>query len=114
MALACVAGLVTAVPAAAGPAAGPPAPGSSGARADTAVARWITLVTGDSVGVDATGEPVRIVPGKGRDGIPIRIERTKGRTLVLPQDARQLVRSGRVDERLFDVGELNTSQYRGE
>lgn len=113
VALACVAGLVTAVPAAAGPASGPPAPGSSGARADTVVARWITLVTGDSVGVDAAGEPVRIVPGKGRDGIPIRIERTKGRTLVLPQDARQLVRSGRVDERLFDVGELNTSQYRG-
>ncbi|MER7663693.1 S8 family serine peptidase [Streptomyces sp. NPDC096193] len=113
VALACVAGLVTAAPAAAAPAYSPAAPGSSGARADTAVARWITLVTGDSVGVDASGEPVRIVPGKGRDDIPIRIERTKGRTLVLPQDARQLIRTGRVDERLFDIGELNRSQYRG-
>ncbi|MFD9324220.1 S8 family serine peptidase, partial [Streptomyces sp. NPDC060053] len=73
---------------------------------------WITLITGDRVGVSAAGEPVRIVPGEGREHIPVRIERTKEHTLVLPLDARPLLEAGQVDERLFDIEELDAAAYR--
>ncbi|MGW2618914.1 S8 family serine peptidase [Streptomyces sp. NPDC001500] len=76
------------------------------------VTHWITLITGDRVGMSAAGEPVRIVPGEGRGHIPVRVERTRDRTLVLPLDAGPLLNAGQVDERLFDLKELDAAAYR--
>ncbi|MFI6638751.1 S8 family peptidase [Streptomyces sp. NPDC050504] len=75
-----------------------------------APAHTIGLLTGDAVSVDARGRVVGIVRGEGRGHIPFRVEREGGRTLVVPGDARQLLRSGRVDSRLFDVAELLGAQ----
>lgn len=123
-ALALAAGAVTALPAGAAPGSAlPPAGGSATAgtaavsptgtgTATAPVTHWITLITGDRVGVSAAGEPVRIVPGKGRENIPVRVERTKDRTLVVPLDARPLIDKGQVDERLFDIKELDGAAYR--
>ncbi|MEU3784706.1 S8 family peptidase [Streptomyces sp900129855] len=126
-ALVLAAGVVTALPATAAatpwsalPTAGaspggtsPAAPSPPGlGKADAPVSHWITLITGDRVGVSAAGQPVRIVPGKGREHISVRIERTKDHTLVLPLDAQPLIDKGQVDERLFDLKELNAAAYR--
>lgn len=81
-------------------------------KATAPVSHWITLITGDRVGVSAAGVPVRIVPGKGREHIPVRVERTKDHTLVLPLDAEPLIDKGQVDERLFDIEELDGAAYR--
>lgn len=123
-ALALATGTVTVLPATAAPpaidpAADRPASATPGGRAGSGtgmgagpVEHWITLITGDAVGVNASGEPVRIVRGKGRENIPVRVERTKRHTLVVPRDARQLIDAGRVDERLFDITELSGPAYR--
>jgi subtilisin family serine protease len=70
------------------------------------------LITGDTVAVDAKGKPVQIVHGKGRESIPISVERTKEHTLVVPHDAQRLINEGRLDARLFDVAELGKAEYR--
>ncbi len=122
--LALAAGAVSVLPATAAPSSATSPPGrtaaaSAGTGSPTVtgtgtapVARWITLVTGDRVGVSAAGEPVRIVPGKGRENIPVRVMRTKAHTLVVPLDARPLIDNGQVDERLFDIKELDGAAYR--
>ncbi|MFE6825079.1 S8 family serine peptidase [Streptomyces sp. NPDC057690] len=110
-ALALIAGTAGALPAGATPAAAA-SPAAAGAGTAAPVTHWITLITGDRVGVSAAGEPVRIVPGEGRENIPVRIERTKDRTLVLPLDARPLLDAGQVDKRLFDIEELDAAAYR--
>lgn len=110
-ALALIAGTAGALPAGATPAAAV-SPAAAGTGTAAPVTHWITLITGDRVGVSAAGEPVRIVPGEGRENIPVRIERTKDRTLVLPFDARPLLDAGQVDERLFDIKELDAAAYR--
>ncbi|OQR60958.1 hypothetical protein B6E66_27455 [Streptomyces maremycinicus] len=109
-ALALVAGTAGALPAGAAAAAVPPAAAGSGTAAPAT--HWITLITGDRVGVSAAGEPVRVVPGEGREHLPVRIERTEDRTLVLPSDAGPLLDAGQVDERLFDIKELDAVAYR--
>ncbi|MFG3033966.1 S8 family peptidase [Streptomyces sp. NPDC048253] len=110
-ALALIAGTAGALPAVAAPAAAAP-PAAEGTGTAAPVTHWITLITGDRVGVSAAGEPVRIVPGEGREHIPVRIERTEDRTLVLPLDARPLLDAGQVDKRLFDIKELDAAAYR--
>ncbi|WP_235882338.1 S8 family peptidase [Streptomyces apricus] len=72
----------------------------------------ITLITGDRVVVDAKGRVVALERAKGREGIPVRISRADGHTLVVPADAARLVADGRLDRRLFDVTELNRSANR--
>ncbi|MDX3246975.1 S8 family peptidase [Streptomyces sp. ME18-1-4] len=115
-ALVLAAGVVTALPATAAetPWSALPTAGTSPGDTppDAPVSHWITLITGDRVGVSAAGEPVRMVPGKGREHISVRIERTKDHTLVLPLDAQPLIDKGQVDERLFDLRELNAAAYR--
>ncbi|WP_323445814.1 S8 family peptidase [Streptomyces yaizuensis] len=74
--------------------------------------RWVTLITGDRVGIDARGKAVTIDRAKGREGIPVRAVTEKGRTFVLPYDAEQLVAEGTVDRRLFDVTGLSTAESR--
>ncbi|MGP3985140.1 S8 family peptidase [Streptomyces sp. KR80] len=76
------------------------------------VAHWITLITGDRVAVDAKGKPVSIRHAKGREHIPVQIRRTSDHSYVVPRDAQQLIRQGRVDQRLFDVTTLSRPEYR--
>ncbi|WP_405771286.1 S8 family serine peptidase [Actinacidiphila glaucinigra] len=86
-------------------------PEIKGASAGAGVQRWIPLITGDRIAVDAKGEIVAARPAEGREDIPIRVETRDGHTYALPDDARDLVRSGRVDRRLFDITTLSTPAY---
>ncbi|MFI1016580.1 S8 family peptidase [Streptomyces sp. NPDC020965] len=112
-AMALVTGAATALPATAAPGQGTP-PGSEAAPSGpfTGPTHLIRLITGDAVAVDTRGKPVRIVPGKGREHIPIVTERHKGRIHVIPADARRLIETGRVDKALFDITELGGPEYR--
>ncbi|MFD6983436.1 S8 family serine peptidase, partial [Streptomyces sp. NPDC059956] len=91
-----------------GPAGAAPAasPAQSAPAATTGTPVTITLITGDRVTVNGSGALVRFEPGKGRERVPVEIERADGRTLVLPADARALLASGKLDRRLFDVTTL--------
>ncbi|MFJ9915762.1 peptidase S8, partial [Actinacidiphila glaucinigra] len=86
-------------------------PAIKGTSAGAGVHRWIPLITGDRIAVDAKGGIVAVHPAKGREDIPIRVETRDGHTYALPDDARSLVRSGRVDRRLFDITTLSTPAY---
>ncbi|MEU0025379.1 S8 family peptidase [Streptomyces sp. NPDC006335] len=72
----------------------------------------ITLITGDRVVVDAKGRVVGLEPAKGREHIPVQLRKADGHTYVLPSDVVRLVSSGKLDQRLFDVTELNKAATR--
>jgi subtilisin family serine protease len=72
----------------------------------------ITLITGDRVSVDSKGRVVGLERGKGREHIPVQIRKADGHTLVIPADAARLVSTGKLDQRLFDITELNKSANR--
>ncbi|MDW4907066.1 S8 family peptidase [Streptomyces sp. ADMS] len=72
----------------------------------------ITLITGDRVAVDAKGRVVGLERAPGREKIPVQIRKIDGRTLVVPADAARLVASGKLDQRLFDITELNKEATR--
>ncbi|CAM5417379.1 S8 family serine peptidase [Streptomyces pilosus] len=85
---------------------------ATGASAPKAKDR-ITLITGDRVVVDAEGRAVGLERAKGREHIPVQVREVDGHTLVLPVDAARLIASGRLDQRLFDITELNKAETRG-
>ncbi|MFK0050494.1 S8 family peptidase [Streptomyces sp. NPDC090741] len=66
----------------------------------------IQLITGDRVVVGAQGQVVGFESAKGRERIPVQVQRAKGHTLVVPSDAQGLIATGRLDQRLFDINEL--------
>ncbi|WP_328847661.1 S8 family peptidase [Streptomyces sp. NBC_00258] len=114
---ACVATIAAA--AAVALAAGMTSPASAEARptaADSAVPTTpkhrITLITGDRVVVDAKGRVVGLERAKGREGIPVQVRTAGGHTFAVPADAARLIASGKLDQRLFDVTELNKSANR--
>ncbi|WP_031163960.1 S8 family peptidase [Streptomyces durhamensis] len=72
----------------------------------------VTLITGDRVALDAKGRIVGLQRAKGREHIPFQVRRTKGHTLVVPADAARLLSSGTLDQRLFDVTELDKAATR--
>ncbi|MFG2297387.1 S8 family serine peptidase [Streptomyces sp. NPDC048603] len=72
----------------------------------------LTLITGDRVTVDAQGRPAGFRPAKGREKIPVSVQRAHGRTSVVPYDAQRLIDEGRLDPRLFDITELSRAEYR--
>ncbi|GAA2230509.1 hypothetical protein GCM10010232_16030 [Streptomyces amakusaensis] len=76
----------------------------------------VTLLTGDRVRLGTRGSSKGQVLGlqraKGREGVPVRIRAHQGRTLVVPEDARRLIDSGRLDRRLFDLTELSSTESR--
>jgi subtilisin family serine protease len=72
----------------------------------------ITLITGDRVSVDSQGRVVGLERAKGREHIPVQVRKTGGHTLVIPADAARLVSAGKLDQRLFDITELNKSATR--
>jgi subtilisin family serine protease len=73
----------------------------------------ITLITGDRVAVDAKGRVVGLERAKGREHIPVQIRRVGDRTLVLPADVARLIAGGKLDQRLFDITELDKAATRG-
>ncbi|MFI8966367.1 S8 family peptidase [Streptomyces sp. NPDC053493] len=74
--------------------------------------RRIPLVTGDRVVVDGRGRMVGFESAAGREHIPVEVRRTGDRTLVVPADAQRLVATGRLDQRLFDLGVLTDPRLR--
>jgi subtilisin family serine protease len=60
----------------------------------------VTLITGDRV------QGTSIQPGPGRDRITFSSWTEKDHRFVVPSDAFDLLRDGRLDKRLFDVTEL--------
>ncbi|WTF53699.1 S8 family peptidase [Streptomyces sp. NBC_01597] len=81
-------------------------------KSSLAATHHITLITGDRVGVDAKGRVTGLEPAKGREHIPVQIRRADGHTLVIPADVARLIATGKVDQRLFDVTELNKATTR--
>ncbi|MFF1381534.1 S8 family serine peptidase, partial [Streptomyces sp. NPDC058308] len=72
----------------------------------------LTLITGDRAVLDAGGRVIGLDRAKGREHIPVQLRRTGGHTLLIPADARRLIADGKVDQRLFDVTELNKKRNR--
>ncbi|MFI9242604.1 S8 family peptidase [Streptomyces sp. NPDC053086] len=93
------------------PASAKPAPAPAAASALTAK-HHVTLITGDRIALDAKGRIVGLERAEGRAHIPFQVRKTAGHTLVIPADAAHLVASGTLDQRLFDVTELNKAATR--
>ncbi|MFB9686664.1 S8 family serine peptidase [Amycolatopsis plumensis] len=87
------------------------APGAAAAPADglAETPTRITLVTGDQVLVGGTG--VRVLPARRDRPVPFRQYTRHGDSYVLPGDAAELVRAGRLDEQLFNVTGLLRQGY---
>ena len=87
-------------------------PARAAAAADPAVdpARTVTLITGDRVTLLGNGS-LSIRPGAGRSGVPMMTSSADGHTTVLPADVLPLLRSDRLDRRLFDVTGLLAARY---
>ncbi|MBD0844792.1 S8 family peptidase, partial [Streptomyces sp. TRM68416] len=58
------------------------------------------------------GRVVGLERAKGREGIPVQVRKIDGHTLVIPADAARLIAAGKLDQRLFDVTELNKAATR--
>ncbi|MEU0945310.1 S8 family serine peptidase [Streptomyces canus] len=80
------------------------------ARTASAV-RTVTLVTGDRVLVDGTGQVSGVERAQGRKGMPFSVRVVAGHTRVVPGDAELLLAEGKVDPRLFDVTQLVKDGY---
>ncbi|MEU2076217.1 S8 family serine peptidase [Streptomyces sp. NPDC013489] len=72
----------------------------------------IPLVTGDRVVVNAEGRMVGFEAARGREHIPVQVQRIEDRTLVVPSDAQPLIAAGRLDQRLFDLDVLTDARLR--
>ncbi|MFD5558390.1 S8 family serine peptidase [Streptomyces sp. NPDC127068] len=84
-----------------------PATGSAGAGL-----RWVTLITGDRIGVDARDRVVSVERGEGRAKVSVRSWTERGSTYAVPADAERLIIAGRLDRRLFDVTALSSPESR--
>ncbi|MER6167580.1 S8 family peptidase [Streptomyces violaceorubidus] len=93
-------------------AASPPADAHSGGGSGTGeVSATVTLITGDRVMVNAAGRVVRVERAKGRERVPIQVQKVAGHTRVIPGDAELPLATGRLDPRLFDVTALVADHY---
>ncbi|MDT3397515.1 S8 family peptidase [Streptomyces sp. B1866] len=71
----------------------------------------VTLITGDTVLVDGQGRVRGVRHGKGRERVPISVQRAGGHSYAVPRDAERLIARGAVDRRLFDVAGLLRAGY---
>jgi subtilisin family serine protease len=62
------------------------------------------------MGPDTTSR-VGPIPGTGRENIPLQVETVGGHAYAIPDDARNLVESGHLDRRLFDMTTLSAPAY---
>lgn len=109
---AAITGAVTAMAMTAGFVLLPPA-GATEASASPAdpASRVITLITGDQVVLDTSGEVMGVRQAEGREDIPVSLRRSGESVLVIPDDAAPLIAQGTVDRQLFDVTELARPEY---
>ncbi|WP_030788510.1 S8 family peptidase [Streptomyces sp. NRRL S-920] len=89
-----------------------PAGDAIGAQGAAGGKQRVTLITGDRAVVDAKGRVVGLERAKGREHIPVQVRRSGGHTLLIPADAQRLIADGKIDQRLFDVTELNSKRNR--
>ncbi|WP_330266263.1 S8 family peptidase [Streptomyces griseorubiginosus] len=103
-----------------GAAPGSPALGSrtagsaSGARTTgsaSAAGRYVTLLTGDRVRLDARGRVTGVRRAPGREHVPVSVRGVGGDQYVVPADAAALIGQGVLDMRLFDVSGLIRAGY---
>lgn len=85
---------------------------ASASKAQLTSKHRLTLITGDRVVLDSKGRAVGLEPAKGREHIPVQTRRTSGHTYVIPADVARLVANGKLDQRLFDVTELDKAATR--
>ncbi|MFJ7218431.1 S8 family peptidase [Amycolatopsis sp. NPDC098790] len=85
------------------------APAAAAAGEPPVTPSRITLVTGDQVLV--SGADVRVLPARRDRPVPFQQYTRRGDAYVLPGDAAGLVRSGRLDEQLFNVTGLLRQGY---
>lgn len=71
----------------------------------------VTLITGDTISLDAAGRVVGVTRGAGRADVPVSVQRFGGHVYAVPADAAALLASGRLDRRLFDVTRLVADGY---
>ncbi|MGW1002472.1 S8 family peptidase [Streptomyces sp. NPDC002520] len=94
------------------PASAKPEQRATAAASSFTAKTHVTLITGDRVALDAKGRVVGLERAKGRENIAFQVRKVAGHTLVVPADAAHLVASGTLDQRLFDVTELNKAATR--
>ncbi|MET9822759.1 S8 family serine peptidase [Streptomyces sp. NPDC006349] len=74
----------------------------------------VRLITGDRVTVTTDGSgrhTASVTPGEGRRDVVFRTLEEDGRLMVLPDDAKALLATGRLDRDLFDVTSLLAQGY---
>jgi len=85
---------------------------ATAARPDTgSPARYVTLVTGDRVQLDAWGQVTGVRRAPGRGHVPLSVRRLGDDQYVIPADAAALIGQGVLDKRLFDVSGLIRAGY---
>lgn len=92
------------------------APGGSALGARTAgsasaAGRYVTLLTGDRVRLDARGRVTGVRRAPGREHVPVSVRGVGGDQYVVPADAAALIGQGVLDMRLFDVSGLTRAGY---
>ncbi len=83
------------------------APGGSA----SAAGRYVTLLTGDRVRLDARGRVTGVRRAPGREHVPVSVRGVGGDQYVVPADAAALIGQGVLDMRLFDVSGLIRAGY---
>ncbi|MFC8359510.1 S8 family peptidase [Streptomyces griseorubiginosus] len=73
--------------------------------------RYVTLLTGDRVRLDARGRVTGVRRAPGREHVPMSVRGVGGDQYVVPADAAALIGQGVLDMRLFDVSGLIRAGY---
>ncbi|MEV4867173.1 S8 family peptidase [Streptomyces ossamyceticus] len=87
------------------------APGARTAGSASADGRYVTLLTGDRVRLDARGRVTGVRQAPGREHVPVSVRGVGGDQYVVPADAAALIGQGVLDMRLFDVSGLIRAGY---
>ncbi|WP_030320356.1 S8 family peptidase [Streptomyces sp. NRRL B-3229] len=90
---------------------GNPALGAQTAGSASADGRYVTLLTGDRVRLDARGRVTGVRRAPGREHVPVSVRGVGGDQYVVPADAAALIGQGVLDKRLFDVSGLTRAGY---
>ncbi|MFJ6391287.1 S8 family serine peptidase [Streptomyces sp. NPDC091972] len=77
----------------------------------SAAGRYVTLLTGDRVRLDARGRVTGVRHAPGREHVPVSVRGVGGDQYVVPADAAALIGQGVLDMRLFDVSGLIRAGY---